>query len=312
MRKKWVEEKVNKWIDLRIEQQLLAPHPRICLDGQVYPWIAPRIHVSMLPSLLYCTYSHGLLAKMQEETGEVPAVPEETKLIMAEGTNGHLKEGELQDIPPEVDFSLEEVREDPKEPLRKLLSLERTRTCELLIAGVYKGIYISGAIDLVQFHSGFPSITEWKFTKNGKVKGIHILQVKVYAYLMHKWLDFLGLPYKVSTWPLDTWSKDDQFEALEFDKEGPEPSDTHEGTFSESTVKEVEGFLDVANRLFTAQEECQPLPGIGCSWCSFGKKGNSPKKYRCPYYEEQGPWMECKNLGKDREGNYILSFKVPK
>lgn len=313
MNKKWIKEKVAQWVDLRGRQQILAAPPKVRLNGEIYPWIASKVHVSSLPGLNYCTYGHGLLAKIQEETGEVPLPSEETRLIMGKGSNGHLKEGKLQEIPPELDFSKEEVRGDPTEALRNLLSLEDIETCELLIGGVYKGIYLSGAIDLAQFHFGSPSITEWKFTKNGKVKRDHILQVKVYAYLMHKWLDFLGFPYRVSAWPLDTWNKNDQFEAFEGEGEGesPKPSDVHEGTFTEATVKEVEEFLERANSFFTGQEKCQPAPSIGCTWCAFGKTGTVPKEYRCPYSEEPMEWVEGQNHGKDpKTGDYILSFKV--
>lgn len=293
-----VQNKIDKWINLRTSKN--GHPPQIQFEGELLEWVDPAVYVSGIPGLGYCTYQHGLTAKMYQETGELPEPSEEATRLMEGGQEGHAIAGRLLDVPPEIDFTQDIVKDSPWYALSKLLTLEDATTIEFPIAQPFKDIYIRGRIDHVTFSNGSPKLVEeWKFTKNGKVKPAHILQAKIYSYLMYKWLDSLDFEHAVKVWPWSTWGREDEEDSLDSEIKGVEPSDVVTGKFTEATIREVEYVLNRANLFYTGKQECQADPGPGCDWC--------PHKNKCKHYEKT-PWVEGSVLFTEKDT--IISFKV--
>jgi len=296
-----LEEKVNNWIGSRLGN---GSSLQVKFEGELYDWIDPSIYVSNISSLNYCTYQHGLTAKIFKETGILPVPTEESEILMEGGRKGHEALGDALDIPPDVDFTKEEVKRDPREALKKLLTSEDAHTIEFPIAQPFKDIYIRGRIDHINFSYGAPKlIEEWKFTQNGRVKPDHLLQAKIYSYLMYRWLGSLNFEYVIKAWLWNSWSKEEQLDAFEFGMESPEPSDMVTEKFTNSSIREVEYILSRANNFFTGKEECQALPGVGCGWCPVGEK-------YCKHYQKP-IWIDGQVNKVDYEKQEVLiNFKV--
>lgn len=294
-----VEEKIQDWVQSR---NLENSRPlQVKFEGRLYDWVHPDVYISSLSGLDYCTYQQGLTAKTYEETGKLPAPSEDARILMEGGTERHLDQGESLGVPPEIDFTLEGVRESPKEALRRLLTSEEAHTIEFPIALAYKDINIRGRIDHILFFSGYPKIEEWKFTLNGKVKPYHLLQTKVYSYLVYRWLGSLDFEYEVKAWKWGTWNKEDQSDTLDLERPQKDPFDIVTGKFTQATVREVEASLDNANLFFTGQQECQVLPGT-CNWC--------PHKKICKHYEKSS-WVKGQLITFDEtKQEAVISFEV--
>jgi len=290
-----VRERIEEWTTLREGRH--GTRPKVKFEGTLFDWPDRNIHVSAIPGLLnYCTYQHGLTAKEYAETGLLPVPSEESQELMDGGIKGHKALGIA--LPT---FPTEEL---PQRTLEALLTSPSGNITEFPIAFPFKGIYLSGKIDHIMFSNGFPLLVkEWKFTKNGKVKPDHIIQVKIYSYLIHKWLGVLNFKYVVEAWHWGSTSKLDLLEAEDLDLARAQPSDKVVGEFTQKALKEVEFYLDRANSFFTGEQECRAIPGYGCSFCPHGKD-------KCKYYEKPN-WITGSFVGFDEATNTaIIDFRV--
>jgi len=282
---------ITKAIDGWVASRKYPKGPlEVSFEGKKYNWLDDFVYVSTVSSLNFCTYQLGLTAKIWEESGLLPVPDEELQKMGKIGTNNHEVLGDSYNIPKDMDFSLPEVKLSPRKALRKILQ-GKAPTREFPICQKFKDIVIRGRIDYLSFNTGLPNIEEWKFPKNGRTKSTHIVQTKIYAYLMHSWLGVIDFPYTIKAWPQESWSKTDEILS-------EEPTGVHTEVFTQDILKEVEGVLNTTNDFFTGKKECVPISDF-CVFC--------PVKEGCKYYEKR-PWVEGKLIsfsGKEA----IISFK---